>query len=58
MIIQMTTIEKRGQSYRISVSDGYDMNGHQIRHTMTWTPPIGMTAKQIAKEVNRPYSFR
>ena len=53
MIIQMATIEKRGQSYRISVSDGYDMNGHQIRHTMTWTPPIGMTAKQIAKEVNR-----
>ena len=53
MIIRMATIEKRGQSYRISVSDGYDMNGHQIRHTMTWTPPIGMTAKQIEKEVNR-----
>ena len=35
MIIQMATNEKRGQSYRISVSDDYDLNGQQIPHTMT-----------------------
>lgn len=49
----MATIEKRGKSYRISVSDGYDLKGHQIRHTMTWTPPDNMTERQIEKEVNR-----
>ena len=27
----MATIEKRGESYRIIVSNGYDINGKQIR---------------------------
>lgn len=49
----MATIQKRGGSYKISVSSGYDLTGKQIRHTMTWTPPDGMTKKQIQKEVNR-----
>lgn len=44
---------KHGGSYRITVSSGYDLSGKQIRHTMTWTPPDGMTEKQIQKEVNR-----
>ena len=34
----MATIQKRGESYKISVSCGYDLNGKQIRRTMTWTP--------------------
>ena len=49
----MATIQKRGTSYKITVSSGYDLSGKQIRHTMTWTPPDGMTKKQIQKEVNR-----
>lgn len=47
----MATIQKRKNSYLISVSCGYDMNGKQIRKTMTYTPDKGMTAKQIEKTV-------
>lgn len=53
MLQAMATIQKRGTSYKITVSSGYDLSGKQIRHTMTWTPPDGMTKKQIQKEVNR-----
>jgi len=49
----MATIEKRGDAYRITVTDGYDIHGKQIRHRMTWTPKPGMTEKQIEKELNR-----
>ncbi len=49
----MATIEKRNNSYRITVACGYDVNGKQIRHRMTYTPEKGMTAKQIEKEVQR-----
>lgn len=49
----MATITKRGNSYRITVSCGYDLNGKQLRRTMTWVPPDGMTARQIQKEANR-----
>ena len=30
----MATIEKRGESYRIIVSNGYDINGKQILEAM------------------------
>lgn len=49
----MATIQKRGNSYRITVSCGYDLKGKQIRATTTWTPDAGMTARQVEKEVNR-----
>lgn len=49
----MATIAKRGNSYKITVSLGYDLNGKQIRKTMTWKPESGMTARQIEKEINR-----
>lgn len=49
----MATIEKRNNSYRITVACGYDMTGKQIRHRMTYTPEKGMTSKQIEKEVQR-----
>lgn len=49
----MATIQKRGTSYKITASSGYDLSGKQIRHMMTWSPPDGMTKKQIQKEVNR-----
>lgn len=49
----MATVQKRGNSYRITVSCGYDINGRQIRKTTTWTPEPGMTPKQEEKELER-----
>nr|WP_300184230.1 tyrosine-type recombinase/integrase [uncultured Agathobaculum sp.] len=49
----MATITKRGNSYRITVSCGYDLNGKQLRRTMTWTPEPGMTRRQTEKELDR-----
>lgn len=49
----MATTQKRGDSYRITVSCGYDLNGKQLRKTTTWTPAPGMTARQIKKELER-----
>lgn len=49
----MATITKRGDSYRIRVSCGYNAHGKQIVKSTTWKPPAGMTAKQIEKELNR-----
>ncbi len=49
----MATIAKRGNSYKITVSLGYDLNGKQIRKTMTWRPDKPITAKQLEKEINR-----
>lgn len=49
----MASIEKRGDSYRITVSGGYDITGKKQRTTMTWTPTPGMTKRQLEKELNR-----
>lgn len=50
----MANIQKRGGSYRIRVSDGFDPEtGARRYRTKTWTPPPDMTAKQIEKELER-----
>ncbi|MCL2638493.1 MAG: site-specific integrase [Oscillospiraceae bacterium] len=49
----MATTQKIGNSYKISVSHGYNMHGKQVRQTKTWKPPENMTAKQIERELNR-----
>ena len=49
----MATVEKRGDTYRITVCCGYDINGKQIRRRMTYKPDNGMTEKQIEKELQR-----
>lgn len=49
----MATVQKRGDSYRIIVSCGYDSHGKQIRRSTTWTPKPGMTKKQAEKELER-----
>ena len=49
----MATIKKRGNSYLIRVSCGYDVNGKHKEQSMTWRPDEGMTKKQIEKELNR-----
>ncbi len=49
----MATIEKKNNGYKITVSCGYDPAGKQVRKRMVWTPPSGMTKRQIEKELNR-----
>ena len=53
----MATIQKRatkkGVSYHITVCNGYDISGKQIRKKYVYTPDPGMTAKQIEKAVQR-----
>lgn len=49
----MATVKKRGNSYKITASCGYDMTGKQLRQHMTWTPEPGMTGRQIEKELER-----
>lgn len=49
----MATIKKRGNSYLIRVSCGYDINGRHKEQSMTWKPDEGMTKRQIEKELNR-----
>lgn len=49
----MATVTKRGDSYRIKVSCGYDVNGKQVVQTRTWRPDPDMSARQIKKELDR-----
>ena len=49
----MATIQKRGSTYTIRVSSGYDINGKQIVHSMTSVPPVGLSARQLQKELDR-----
>ena len=49
----MATITKRGDTFRIRTSCGYDVNGKQVMRSMTYKPQPGMSDKQIEKEVNR-----
>lgn len=49
----MATIQKRGDSYSIRVSCGYNTKGKQVIQSMTWKPDAKMTPKQIEKELNR-----
>lgn len=49
----MPTIQKRKNSYLITVSCGYDLTGKQIRKTMTYKPDSGMTEKQKERDVHR-----
>ena len=46
----MANIQKRGSSFSIRVSAGYDVNGKQIFRTMTWKPPAGMSPGKAEKE--------
>ena len=49
----MPTITQRGDTYKITVSCGYDLSGKQIRRHLTWKPEPGMTARQVKKELGR-----
>lgn len=45
----MAAIKKRGNSYLIRVSCGYDVNGKHKEQSMTWKPDEDMTQQQIKK---------
>ena len=47
----MANIRKRGNTYQIRVSCGYDVRGVQQFQSKTWKPEEGMTPKQIEKEL-------
>lgn len=49
----MATIRRRGNTYQIRVSYGYDSKGNQVIQTTSWKPAPNMTAKQAEKEVQR-----
>ena len=49
----MATITKRGRSYRIIVSMGYDVNGNQVTRSKTWRPPDTMSEAQAKKEATK-----
>ena len=49
----MATVVKRGNSYKITVSCGYNIDGKQMRMHKTWTPEPGMTERQVKKELER-----
>ena len=49
----MAAVRKRGSTYQIAVSCGYDATGKQIRRTMTYKPDPNMTEKQVQKELQR-----
>lgn len=45
----MASVTKRGDSFRIMVSLGYNLEGRQIRKTTTFTPPQGVTEGKARK---------
>lgn len=45
----MPSIEKRGDTYRIMVSLGYNMEGKQIRKNTTFKPPKNVTEGKAEK---------
>ena len=45
----MANIRKRGNTYQIRVSCGYNSKGEQVSQSMSWRPPDGMTARQAEK---------
>ena len=49
----MATIRKRGNTYQIRVSCGYDTKGNQVIQTTSWKPEPNMTARQAEKEVQK-----
>ncbi len=44
---------KRGISYKIEVSLGYDSSGKKLRQTATFVPDPGMTKKQQEKALQK-----
>ena len=52
----MPSVKKRGDTYRIMVSQGYDKYGKQIRKTTSYKPPEGVTEGK-AEKLAMAYAF-
>ncbi len=52
----MPSVKKRGDTYRIMVSQGYDIYGKQIRKTTSYKPPEGVTEGK-AEKLAMAYAF-
>lgn len=52
----MPSVTKRGDTFRITVSLGYDMDGKLIRKTTTYRPPEGSSESQ-AKKLAEAYAY-
>lgn len=50
-----TGIIQRGKTYRFTAYLGYNSNGRQIRKTMTFCPPAGVSGKQADKLAKEAY---
>lgn len=48
----MASITKRGNGYRITVSNGYDIYGKKIVETATWVPEPGMKKREMELALN------
>ena len=49
----MAYVKKDGDSYRIQVSNGYDVKGKKIRETTSYTPDPSLTTKQQQKALEK-----
>lgn len=49
----MAYIKKDGDSFRIQISNGYDVNGKKIRETISYTPDSALTPKQQQKALEK-----
>jgi integrase len=49
----MASIKQRGNTFFITVSNGYDINGKKIRETATFVPDSSMTPRQQEKSLER-----
>lgn len=49
-------IRKRGNSYQFTVSVGFDGDGKQVRHYMTYTPPANISETKRDKLVQEAYN--
>lgn len=49
----MANIRKRGNTYQIRVSVGYDKSGKQVTRTKSWKPNPNMTAREIKSELQK-----
>ena len=56
-IISIKGVTKRGENtYRFTVSDGFDGKGRQVRHTMTFRVPDGTAPTKAKKMVIEAYT--
>lgn len=52
----MATITKRGNTFQVVVSMGYDSDGKKIRKTTTFKPPANITEKK-AEKLAKEFAF-